>query len=176
MNDPNQLPRPEFLRTSFFLREDFAIELGFTDWMREPYELKRYVDYCRVCNRTFSYEGLQDWNRRRAGYVLPPLMGYYLAVAPKETTPTALLWDGRTHMVLTERAGLFADLMMRVKLITGIGDESKLPIVPPACAQPPKVWCFPAAMVVHDRERSLAGIVPLERARALLRPVPSAGA
>ncbi len=172
MDDETTLFPGELPYAGFFLREDFAVELGFADWMREPYTEERYAKRCRLRKLAFSRMGLEDFNRRRAAYVLPHRMGYYFATAPKAATPVPLIWDGKAHMAV-EPDGLFADLVARVKVVMGISETARLPIVPSIGAAPVQCWRFPPAMVVHERRNSRAHLLPLALATTLLGSKPA---
>jgi hypothetical protein len=79
---------------TFFLRSDFAVEIGFLDTARAPMTASAFAQRCAREKRQFSYEGLARVNAERAIY---PLRRYYIytgAVLPGQLKSVPLVSDG----------------------------------------------------------------------------------
>ncbi len=152
----------------FHLRPDFAAEIGFVDFLRDPIPPEAFAARAQQKHARGEVE-LLTYDEYCAVKANTPISRWYALCAPVsmgEKNPTAVISD-RVHNMAVDYDGLFRDMTIRVNHSLGLGPDAPCPIVVPAQAEPATMHIYPTFFVYHDSEISRAYVVPYEQLRNL---------
>lgn len=156
-------------RPSFFLRWDFALEIGFVDFLRKPVSV---AEYAAVLNKggteAFSWRSYEDYNRARASTPLPRYVMASAMIEPGDLTGIPSLYDGRTWYSPEKSCGLFAELVARVGIVAPPEAGRSSQIYPNPLSAPRDRWRAAKCAVIHDSATSIATVWPWSEARTAI--------
>ena len=148
------------LRPQFFLRRDFAIELGFLSVLPEPPARPHFGEI-----RTLGLRGvvrqLRGWAKGwLSGPSLPHLYlcgGLFLPSPTEGIDAIAFVCDGR-HVIYPDPSGPFSDITLRIQMTMPLGQAHL--VYPGRRLNPNPYKTVPPCLIVHDPRMGLADILP----------------